>query len=390
MAVVREEQRSSTRPFADEVHRRARTRSRSILRLVPLLALWLLPVVVAGVAVPLAGIREEGSVAAPLPSSVTVGSETTDYRTSVMVAVAMEPAGEVRSPVSGLVTSIAEVDGPLVSGRELFTVDGVPVLVQHGTLPFHRALDLGDEGEDVEALERFLMDAGFLDGESADGTFGPRVREAVRGLQESLGVEPDGVFQPGYVAFVPESVGALGEPLTAVGRTVALGDPVFATAQAPGAIRFTPAGASGSLAGLEDGPLTLSFGDLEIGVAGLDLAPEDIGDVFAGLEAAVASGAAQVMAGADGEPTQYSGGVLRRTQSEVRGMVPGTSVHVSPTGEQCLFRQDGDGSWDAVPVPAAEPAMGILGAVYVDTTFVDMRVARDPLLLPDNVLEQCG
>lgn len=49
----------------------------------------------------------------------------------------------------------------------------------------------GDKGSGVQAVQQLLIDAGFLD-DAADGSFGPRTKEAVEALQESLGVEVTG------------------------------------------------------------------------------------------------------------------------------------------------------------------------------------------------------
>ena len=300
-----------------------------------------------GVAVPAVGTREKASVAPPLPSVVTVGSQSTDYRTSVTISVEVEQVGQVRSPVSGLLTSLTEAAGPVRSGQELFAVDGVPVLAQPGTAPLHRELRRGDEGADVEVLSRFLIDAGLLEEELADDTFGPDMRAAVVQLQDRLGVRTDGVFRPAYVAYLPQSAGALGEPLMTVGSTVAAGEVVLDTAPVPARIRFAPTSTGASLANLQGAPLTLTFGDLQIPVSGLDPTPEELAAIHAGLREAVANGEAQVTAGepgGSGEPEQYDGGLLSLAQPQVRGVVPGTAVHVTRSGTQCLFRQQQDDS----------------------------------------------
>lgn len=353
----------------------------------PLVALWAVPVVAVTVAVPVAGMREEASVAPPLPSVVTVGSQSTDHRTSVTVSVEAGQVGQVRSPVSGLLTSLAEADGPVRSGQELFAVDGIPVLAQRGTAPFHRELRRGDEGADVEVLGRFLVDAGLLG--VADGTFGSDVRAAVVRLQEKLGVPTDGAFRPSYVAYLPESADALGEPLLAVGSPVAAGEAILNTAPVPARITFAPTSTGGSVADLQGAPLTLAFGDLRIPVSGLDPTPEELAAIHAGLREAVANGESQVT-GESGEPEQYAGGLIGLAEPRVHGVVPGTAVHMTGSGTQCLFRQRDDSDWASVPVTDLRPAVGMLGAVYVDTALIDAPIARDPLTLPDDVLVECG
>lgn len=363
------------------------------LRLVPLVALWTVPVAAVALAVPAAGSREEASVAPDLPSVVAVGSQSADYRTSVNVSVEVEQLGQVRSPVPGLLTSLTEEDGPIRAGQELFAVDGVPVLAQPGTAPLHRELRPGDEGADVQVLGRFLVDAELLDEESAEGEeFGPGTRAAVVRLQEGLGVEADGVFRPSYVVYLPQAAGELGEPLMTVGSTVAAGEEVLATAPVPAGVTFAPASSGGSLSSLREAPLTLAFGEIGIEVSGLEPEPEELAEVYAGLREAVAAGDAQVTSGepgGSGEPETYEGGLLGLAEPEERGVVPGTAVHITDSGEQCLFRQEQDGSWDPVPVPVLEAVVGTLGAVYVEPALVDTRIARDPLTLADDVLAEC-
>ena len=53
----------------------------------------------------------------------------------------------------------------------------------------------GDRGPDVEQLQRRLLAAGFAPG-GVDGIYGARTVAAVRDLQESAGLRPDGVFGP--------------------------------------------------------------------------------------------------------------------------------------------------------------------------------------------------
>jgi peptidoglycan hydrolase-like protein with peptidoglycan-binding domain len=398
MSVVHDQKRSPLRP--QTVHSGEGDRSDSRVgpwvRLAPLMVLWVVPVVAVAAAVPLAGAREEESVAPPLSSVVTVGSQATDYRTSVVVSVEVEQVGQVRSSVPGLLTSLAKTDGPVRSGHELFAVDGVPVLAQRGTAPLHRELRRGDEGADVEVLGRFLVDAGMLEKGLVDEVFGSGMRAAVVRLQEELGVRPDGVFRPAYVAYLPESAGALGEPLLAVGSPVAAGEPVLNTAPAPVRITFAPTGEDVSLADLKGGPLTLAFGELKIPLSGLDPDPDELPAIHAGLRKAVVNGESKVVADdagrsdESGGPEQYGGGLLSLAKPQVRGVVPGTAVHVTSSGKQCLFRrQQGDSGWTPVPVPTLEPAVGTLGAVYVEPALIDARISRDPLTLADDVLGRC-
>lgn len=54
------------------------------------------------------------------------------------------------------------------------------------------ALQNGDRGDAVAKLQQALIDAGALD-DVADGIFGPKTEEAVRAMQEQLGLDPTGI-----------------------------------------------------------------------------------------------------------------------------------------------------------------------------------------------------
>lgn len=388
-----EPQLLKTQEARNEVRREPRLWAGATAQLLSLLLLWAVPVGAVVIAVPLASVRESQSVAPPLPTVVTVGSQSIDYRVSVTVLVDVDPLGQVRAPVSGLLTSVSLVDGPALAGQELFAIDGVPVLAQPGVLPFYRELRRGDEGADVEVLSRFLIDLGMLDKSLASEKFGNRIRAAVVLLQTRLGVHADGVFSPAYVAFVPQSAGELGSALLSVGTMLAVGDVVFDTAPVAARITFIPTSEGTSLVNLEGAPLTLTFDSLQIPVASLNPEDADLGAIHEGLREAVSAGVAQYAeetSAGPNVPEQYSGGLLSLAQPQVRGVVPGTAVYISTAGAQCIFRQQQGGDWIPVPMAELEAAVGSLGTMYVEASLIDLRIARDPLALADDVLAQCS
>jgi len=110
------------------------------------------------------------------------------------------PAG--RNAASGTVTSIEVGDGDsIASGQVLYTLDLRSVVAAQGEVPMFRPLELRTEGQDVQQLQGLLSALGFYGGE-IDGVFGVSTREAVEDWQESLGLDDDGVVQPGDVVFV--------------------------------------------------------------------------------------------------------------------------------------------------------------------------------------------
>jgi peptidoglycan hydrolase-like protein with peptidoglycan-binding domain len=337
----------------------------------------------------LASKREVASVAPDEPSLVKVGSRSTDYRTSVLVNIELKQLGEVRSPVAGIVTSIAQDAGPIQSGEELFAVDGVPVLAHRGRTPLYRELRSGETGPEVALLSQFLSDARLLDRRKVSGTFGPTVKAAVTGLQKRLRVPQDGVFRPSYVAFVPNSATAIGEASVTLASPVAVGDPVLGLAPTPTDISITPASQGSSLAPLQKGALTLTFGDREIAMSGLKPTAGELTAVYTSLREAVTTGAAQMTGGGGGgAPEQYVGGLIRLSRAQERAVVPSTAVYMTMSGAQCLFRLE-RGTWNPLPLGTLRGAAGELGVVVVDSALVDDQVARDPLSLPANVLAGC-
>jgi len=121
---------------------------------------------------------------------------------------------------SGTVTSIDVAAGETVSaGDILYTLDLRPVVAAEGEVPMFRSLGLRSEGRDVAQLQTLLSTLGFFQGE-VDGTFDASTRTAVRAWQDWLGVDDDGVVQPGAIVFMPSLPAriVLSESVTVGGR----------------------------------------------------------------------------------------------------------------------------------------------------------------------------
>ena len=138
------------------------------------------------------------------PSEVvyTVEEETVSRGFS-FVAVgewSTSPAG--RNADAGTVTSVDVDPGQQVSsGDVLYTLDLRPVVAAEGEVPMFRTLELRTEGQDVRQLQELLSALGFYEGE-IDGVFGVSTREAVEDWQESLGLDDDGMVEPGDAVFI--------------------------------------------------------------------------------------------------------------------------------------------------------------------------------------------
>lgn len=135
-------------------------------------------------------------------TSVEVAEGTVGSAISLSAVAEWKRAQSGVSMSSGTVTTI-----PLTPGQEatvgsvIFTVDLRPVVVAQGSVPSFRTLSEGTTGADVAQLQQFLATLGLFGGE-ADGSFGSLTSAAVEAWQASVGVEPDGVVQPGDILYL--------------------------------------------------------------------------------------------------------------------------------------------------------------------------------------------
>ncbi|MGO0576562.1 peptidoglycan-binding protein [Ornithinimicrobium panacihumi] len=149
----------------------------------------------------------EGSVGRSLPLSTTL----------------RQPALPVaQNAVSGVVTSVSP--GEVDEGDTVYVVGRTPVRVVQADTPFWRDLARGVKGEDVEPLQRLLIEQEHLTGEP-DGDFGPATERAVRAWQKAEGREQTGIVPLGELVAVKDlpAVVQLGEGIS-VGRTLSGGE----------------------------------------------------------------------------------------------------------------------------------------------------------------------
>ncbi|MBQ7370554.1 MAG: peptidoglycan-binding protein, partial [Blautia sp.] len=78
-------------------------------------------------------------------------------------------------------------------------------LLEHEETEPSGILRFGDKGEGVKDLQEALNEAGYDCG-AADGSFGPKTEAAVKGLQEDLNKDPDGVGWPGLEKILIDSL----------------------------------------------------------------------------------------------------------------------------------------------------------------------------------------
>ena len=106
--------------------------------------------------------------------------------------------------VLGTVTWLPDEGAVLRPGDLLYRVDERPTYWSRGELPMYRSLASGSEGVDVEQLQRFLQDEGYLNDEfTIDGKFGAGTRNAVKAWQGDHDLEKTGRIDASQLLFLP-------------------------------------------------------------------------------------------------------------------------------------------------------------------------------------------
>lgn len=353
---------------------RANSAWRGAVRVVPLLALWLLPVVAATVSIPLTFALDDASVTSPVDETVTVGSRNVDHATAVNVTVTFGAAPSIRTRAAGVLTAIAtpmEMD----NGSELFAIDGVPVRAYMGPVLF-RDLRLGDSGSDVRGVGTFLGASGF--GAPDSDRFDEAFESAVREYQRSIGVDVDGVFRLAYAAYIPEGVTTVASVEASLGDQLQPGDTVLVGNASAESLTLT-AIAEGVVLNAPAGQMVLRAADVELPVPGVKLDGEAASSLVSALDTLVSEGQVR-MTRIDDQRTQYGGTVLALAVPELAGVVPSTAVYVDANGGSCLFSAARpDAAPDASPVPLANPTAGTeLGTVAVESDLIGTEIFRAP------------
>lgn len=188
----------------------------SVLVLVPVAALW--------------GIRSftdervEGIDLAPRPVVMAVDATEEDFSVPGQLQVSWEAPRTLRSPVpQGIVTKVYVRRGDRIGdGDRVLQVDGVDRIAVRTESPFYRPLHVGSRGEDVVALERWLVARELLD-DDADDYYGTATGAAVEILSVALGAERTTEFAAEWIVWLPAesldvgsvaaSIGSMAPPL---------------------------------------------------------------------------------------------------------------------------------------------------------------------------------
>ncbi len=105
---------------------------------------------------------------------------------------------------NGTVTWVPEEESILEPGTALYRIDDRPTYWAHGDVPMYRELSSGKEGADVEQLQRFLQEEGYLDTEAElDGDYGSATRRAVKAWQDDHDLDDTGRIDAGQLLFLP-------------------------------------------------------------------------------------------------------------------------------------------------------------------------------------------
>jgi multidrug efflux pump subunit AcrA (membrane-fusion protein) len=107
---------------------------------------------------------------------------------------------------SGTYTWVPVAGTQIDCGETLYKVDQKPVILICGSTPAYRNLAVSDDGKDVQALNKTLVNEGYADKSELDpdsGYFGWGTAEALEKLQDKRGADVTGRLNLGQAVFLP-------------------------------------------------------------------------------------------------------------------------------------------------------------------------------------------
>ncbi|MFD0899654.1 peptidoglycan-binding protein, partial [Actinomadura sediminis] len=152
------------------------------------------------------------------PHTVEVTRQTLKDTETVDGELGYGPARIAACGLKGTLTDLPESGAEIERGRELYEVDGDPVVLMYGSKPAYRPLRTGTEGADVKRFEANLSALGY-GGFTVDDAYTSATAEAVREWQDDIGVAETGIVEPGRVVFADGAVrvdglqASVGEPV---------------------------------------------------------------------------------------------------------------------------------------------------------------------------------
>jgi hypothetical protein len=147
---------------------------------------------------------EQAPVVPPSVRTVTVQRADLANTASLSANIGFGPPRPVKGTGTGTVTKLPAVGEVAERGKELFRVDDQPVIAFFGATPLFRKLEApGTKGSDVAVMIDNLAALGYQAGprpkDATKAEYTPRLIEAVKRWQRSLGLEPTGAIEPGRV-----------------------------------------------------------------------------------------------------------------------------------------------------------------------------------------------
>jgi hypothetical protein len=154
-------------------------------------------------------------------SLATVTERTLSSRTNVDATLGYAGDYSVVNQAQGIVTDLPAVGDIVKPGQVLYEVNGSPVVLLRGSVPSYRSLSQGMSGPDVRELNADLVALGYATAAELDPTsddFTWRTRDALKKLQDDLGVDKTGVLALGQAVFLPT-------PVRITAQSIAVGTP---------------------------------------------------------------------------------------------------------------------------------------------------------------------
>jgi len=166
--------------------------------------------VAVAIAVPLLRTNGDSSAAAagltPVTARVERATLTSELRLNGQLSFG---SPEPLLPAAGMLTALPSVGQTVEFGEPVYAVDGSPVVLFTGEMPFWRDLSTATTCSaarpcaDVAQLQQNLIDLGYLNLPEPSGIFGSGTRQAVRDWQRALGLEVTGRFAAASVVVAP-------------------------------------------------------------------------------------------------------------------------------------------------------------------------------------------
>jgi peptidoglycan hydrolase-like protein with peptidoglycan-binding domain len=354
--------------------------SKNFLFVIPVVLLWLAPIVALATFVPIAQSQDQLAYSVSPPATVQIGSRSQDYRQSVDIEIRYTREVSVLSPSAGVITSVDMAKGSVIGqGQQLVSVDGVPVLAYEGLPPLYRDLSRGMSGNDVLSLNEYFSRLGY--GPAATGsTIGNATVTRIHAFQRSIGVQPDGTFRLSYIAFISNADQKVAEVTAQVGTLIAAGGTLVTTTPAAESLRFLPSSENASLTSLRGSALKLKVGDEDLPLTSITPSSTELVSIDNLLKTAALSGT--VTATARESKVRYASGLLELAKPMLYAAAPGTAIYVSPTGRTCLaivdkIKTTKPGRTTMAVVQKVDSASGELGQVFIDLQFKGQIVLRD-------------